>query len=570
MSCLPIWLLLATLGQAPAADGWLDAVPAEADVVIRVRGVRAIRDDLLAMLKAASPTAAEQAAPALDQAIDQVKAVAGDHGVNDPFLTLLRAIKPEDPNAPPFAIVVKSTAYQGVLASASGGKEPVLKHEEGGFDSFAGQNGQTWYAAKGPGTVAFGPDKTLIAAFARPGAKSLGGSISPGLQKVLFSGDLGLYVNIATLSARYGQEIDQAKQAAIAGIEQAAQQQPAMGSMMDMVKSMYSGIFDSVKEADAFALSFDFAADGLTIDGDLTVKPDSKTARSIAGAKTGDASSLAKLPADAAFFVYMNIDAKAFEAMEKLALKMMSSGGKPTPEFEAALAKQREQGRVESISAMTMAKGMKAFNVYTVSDPKARLAAGLAMMAATKASDSPLNIYKDVKVTADAETYGGFSFTRVEMTVDPDKLAKLTAGNPAQAEQMKAMFGGDKLTSWMGIDDKRMLHITAPSWEQAKAMLDAYLKGQGTLGGSPALAAALGKLPKQVNALVLVSAQAIVSQVFAQIPGGGPKLDDLPKEPILIGASLAATPGTGYEFRVFVPSAVGKVIPMTGPAPANP
>ncbi len=192
MSCLPICLLFATLGQAPASDGWLDAVPAEADVVIRVRGVRAIRDDLIAMLKAANPTMAELAAPGLDQAIDQFKAMAGDHGVNDPFLGLIRAVKPEDPNAPPFAIVVKSTAYLGVLASASGGKEPTLKHEEGEFDSFAGQNGQTWYAAKGPGTVAFGPDKTLIAAFAKPGSKSLGKTISPGLQKELFSGDVGL------------------------------------------------------------------------------------------------------------------------------------------------------------------------------------------------------------------------------------------------------------------------------------------------------------------------------------------------------------------------------------------
>ena len=192
------------------------------------------------------------------------------------------------------------------------------------------------------------------------------------------------------------------------------------------------------------------------------------------------------------------------------------------------------------------------------------------MMAATKASDSPFNIYKDVKITPDAETYGGFTFTRVEMTIDPDKLAKLTAGNPAQAEQMKAMYGGDKLTSWMGIDDKQMVHITAQSWEQAKAMLDAYLKGQGTLGGSPAFAATLAKLPKNVNALMLVSAQALVHQIYAQLPGGGPKLEDLPKEPILIGISLATTPGEGFEFRLFLPSTVGKVIPMAGPAPANP
>ena len=355
----------------------------------------------------------------------------------------------------------------------------------------------------------------------------------------------------------------------MAALDQAGQQGGPAASMMDMVKSMYSGLFDSIKEADAFALSLDFAAEGATIDGDLTVKADSNVAKAIAGAKSGDAAALAKLPGDAGYFVYMNLDAKTFESFQKLGIGMMSPGGKPTPELEAALAKQREQGRVEGVTAMSIGKGVKAFNLYNVSDPRAMLATSEATMNALKSADTPVNIYKDVTITRDAETYGGFKFCRVEMTIDPEKVEKLAAGNPAQAQQMKSMFGGDKMTSWLGVNDKQMLQITAPTWDEAKAQLDAYAKGQGTLGASPGLAAARAKMPKDVNVLMLLSAQGILRQVAAQF--GAPNAPDMPKEPALIGASLTTTPGTGFEFRLVVPSSVGPVFEKGMPrAAANP
>ena len=569
MSFLPMWLLVAALGQAPDAGGWLDAVPAEADVVIRVRGLESTRDDVLAMLKATSPALAEQAGPALEQGIAQMRAQAGDDVVKQPFLVLIRAVKPENPGSPPFAIVVKSPSYEGVLKSISGGQAPALKREEG-LDKFDGPGGLAWYAAKGAGTVAIGPDKVLIAAFAKPGEKALGRTVAPGLRKRLFEGDLGLYVNVAALSARYGDEIAQAKQAMMAGLDQAGQNQPATAAAMDIAKSMYGGLFDSIKEDDALVLTIDAAADGLTLDGALTVKADSKAARSSARAHPRDGPGPANQPRDTRVFVYMNLDAKSFESIQKLAIGMMSPGGKPSPEYEAALAKQREQGRIEAATAMTMAPGMRMFSIYNLSDPKALLASSEAMTTALKGMDSPMNVYKDVTLTRNAETYGGFSFTRVEMTIDSEKVAKLTQGNPAQAAQMKAMFTGDKVTTWYGINDKQMLQIMAPSWDQAKAQIDASEKGGGSLGASPGFPAARAKLPKDVNVLVLLSAQGILRQVWAQL--GAPAPPDLSKDLALIGASLTTVPGSGFEFRLVIPSAVGPIFEKGMPraAPGNP
>src|SRR5262249_20497628 len=49
------WILIATLGQAPSEAALLKAAPAEVDVAVRVRGLEAARDDLLAMLKEMNP-----------------------------------------------------------------------------------------------------------------------------------------------------------------------------------------------------------------------------------------------------------------------------------------------------------------------------------------------------------------------------------------------------------------------------------------------------------------------------------------------------------------------------------
>jgi hypothetical protein len=217
-----------------------------------------------------------------------------------------------------------------------------------------------------------------------------------------------------------------------------------------------------------------------------------------------------------------------------------------------------------------MAKGMQMFTVYNVDDPKALDATNQAMMKAVTANDSPLNVYKDVKITPGAETYGGFTFSRIDMTIDPDKVAKLAAGNPAQAEQMKNMFGGDKITSWYGVSDKRVVQIMSPSWDKAKEQIDAYQKGEGGLGSTATYRAALARMPKGANVLVLLSLQGLIRQVMAQL--GGPPTDDLPKEPVLIGFALTTLPGTGFDFRLSIPSAVGPIIEkrLGGPAPGNP
>jgi hypothetical protein len=561
MSQLSILILAATLGQVPAESGWLNSVPPDADVVLRVRGLVAAKGDLVAMLKAMSPALAEQAEPALEQGVATAKAQIGEPLVTEPFFILLRGVPPEGQGPPPFAVMVKSSNYEALLKSVSGGKDPEIKHLAAGYDSFNGPDGETWYAAKGDGTIAFGGDKTLIGGCSKPGSKALGKTLSPGLQRKFLAGDVGVYVNVDILATRYAEPIARAEQALLATFDTIG---PQVGAgMVESIKSIYRKMFESIKEADGFALSVDFSGEGLDVSGALTLKADSKAVKEIARIQTSPADQLAKLPVDSSYYIYMNLNADLFRSLQMMSLQMLSPGGKASPELEATIAKER--GQIETISSMSIGDGIKSFQVSTLSDPKSFVTAYEGMMKLMQRADSPFNFFKEIKTTPNAETLKGFSFTRIEMTLDYDKFAKLQPNNPAAVATLKAMYGGDKITTWLGVGDTQMIQVSAPSWADAKSQIDGYFKGDGSIGATTGFKATRARLPKEASVLGLMSAQGFVRQLTAQFSTMAPNAlkqppADMPKEPVFLGFSLAPKAPNSLEFQMFVPSAVGPVI----------
>lgn len=559
---LSLWILTAALGQAPADTPLLEAVPPEADVVVRVRGVEAARDDLIAMLKATSQTLADMAVPAIERHVAGMKQQFGDKAVSQPFLVMMRVVRPDEPDKHPFAIVVKPDPYEAVLKSVAGGNDPKIQREDAGYDSFEGPGGQRWYAVKGANSVAFGPDKTLIAAFAKPGQNTLGKTLPPSLRKQLFAGDVGLYVNAKALTTRYAAEIDQARQQFMAQMDQVGARSGNSG-MVESGKRLYGGLFDSLKLIDALVVNLDGSADGLSLGAELTFREGTEAAKSVASAKSGDAAGIAKLPSDLAYFYSMNMDARTVDRLQTLGLRMMSPEGKLGPEMEAALAKLRNHGNLEVVGGMAIADGMRMLGFTKVADPKAFIDDTQAVRKAERAR----SYIKESTITPDANSHRGISFTRLEMTLDLDKLAKLNQlqpADPAVGDNIKAMLGSNRVTTWYGSQNSQVIQLTAPSWEKAQDLLDASLDGRNTLGATPGFKAVRDKLPERASLLGLFSAQGLVRQVVISLSNmtRNPDLkppDNLPKDAALIGVSLTPAAPNGYEFRLVVPSTVGPV-----------
>ncbi len=562
---MSMWILAVSLGQSPApvaaGAGWLKAVPANVDVAVRIRGVDATHADLMAMLKVMSPTLAERAEQGLTSPLAQFRQKFGEAAARTPWVGLIRAAAPDGEGRPPFAILVLNDDYPGVLKAIGGGKDPEIKHQ-GGYDAFKNPDGEGLrYTVKGPGFVALGPDQALIAAIARPGEKTLDKALTPALTKQFLAGDVGVYVSASTLVARYSDQIDQARQAIMGALDKAGQQAGNAGTM-NTAKEMYGALFDSLKDAEALTISVDVAAEGLSLAGVLTVKPDTALAKAGTQAASGTAADLAGLPPDASFYVYMNMDASTVDRLQGMSIRMMNPGGKPTPDQAKALALFGEVGRVETIGSITFDGGLRGMYVTHVADPKKYIAASQASIQALKGGEGPSSGFKDVKIESNGENYQGLTFSHIIATFDFDKLAQLNPNNPAAAAAVKSMFGGETMNSWLGTDGQRVFQVTAPTWNDVKAQIDTFLKGNAGIGTVAGFKSVRSRLPEQANLVVLVSAQGLVRMSQFAATHNKPDLKapgDLPKEPVLFGVSLTPRSPFGYEFHLVVPSQIGPI-----------
>ncbi len=376
------WILFGVLAQAPSEAALLKAVPADVNVAIRTRGVESTKDDLVAMLKAMNPEWGNMAEGALSGQLAQLREHHGAHAVRSPFVALIRMPEPGDePGPPPFAVVVPAENYKETIKELSGGKDVELKHQDGDYDMFDSPDGNgSWYAAKASGVVAFGPSKELIAAIAKPGGKRLDSVLTGPSAKGFLGGDLGVYLNAATFTKRYADQIDQARQSMMAAME--GRQQAGNAGAMQFAKEFYGGLFDSLKYADVLTLNVDVAEKGLHLAGFLKVKPDSDAAKSIAGILTSDAESIGNLPRGAMAYVYMNVGAKTFERLQGMSLKMLSGGGKPRPSWRRPWPSSTGWAGSNPSAPRRWTRACATLNDIKVEDPKKFMEASIAMLQA--------------------------------------------------------------------------------------------------------------------------------------------------------------------------------------------
>jgi len=567
-----MWMA-AALAQAPTAGAvvgpeaaWLNAVPAEAEVVVRVRAPRAVRDDLAKMLQMMSPMLGQGATGALDNGLGMLAQRFGKDAQDSPMLAVARLPQKDDNGPPPFAVITQAkdyAAFQKLLAP-----EAKPKSQGGGIDELDADGQPPVFTAKGANYVVAGSSKDLVGTLARP-KSGLDKGLSAELRERFLGGDAGVYVNLAAIQARYGEQIEQARGTFMDGLDKAAAaNKAAPGMNMDAAKDLYGRMFDALKDGDALALHFDFDPQGLTVSGLAGVKSGSGAAKSLADPVVGTGEALAQLPDDAAFYTFMNLSPETFERFQKMAMAFMGgTTGKPSPEMARAMAASIKAGPKETAGAVSFGKGgMRQVNLSTFTDPKQAAEATEAMARAMKQNKSGLpDIIKDIDVQPAAQKYKGFSFTRTKVTFDKEKLAAMAPPNAPAAGGMSAMLG-EGSTTWSGTDGKVFLSVVAPDWEKARGQIDAVLGGgKGTLGPVAGYQTIRKLLPRQVGSLFLISAQGLLKQGLAQFaamapdgPAGKVELK-LPDAPALFGGALTPTP-RGYQFRFVVPSSVGPVI----------
>jgi hypothetical protein len=552
------------LGQAPASAPGLKALPADTEVVVHVRGVSAARDDLLAMIRALSPTLADQVEPMITQNIDGMRERLGERLSTTPFLAAIK-LPPADAagDAPPFAMVIPGSDYEAMLKNVAGpGAEVKLEPQAGGYDAFADEAGGKIYAYKGDGFVAIGTvnDDVIKAIAAKPTA-TLDAKLSPELKAQIFAGDAGLYVDLEAVQTKYADQIEEARKSFADMMEQAAQLQGAPADQAEQAKKMVDVLITTLKESAALGLSVDFDAKAFDLSGLVTMRAGSKAAESLSSAQRGTGDAIAKLPQNSLMFIYMNVDPSAAEGLMAMNLANLGLTNQLGDQVrQASIDALKALGRQETYVAATFDKGMNIVSISKAERPEKAMA--LTEDVQKAASGSPL--VKDVKYERGVLTYKGFSFNRATVTMDIEKMIQQQAqANPAAEQMIKAMLGGDTMTTYVGSDGKQLLSVTAKSDDELKAKVDSVLAGSAGVGSTSSFELIRSRLPRELSGMFLMNMQELIKLMASMLSSmTGAELQvpaDMPKEPAMLGGSLSATPA-GYRFDFVLPSAVGPVV----------
>ncbi len=565
-----MWIA-AALAQSPSAapeTAFLKSVPAEAEVVIRVRAPKAVRDDLASMVQAMSPNMGPMAGPALDNGLALFSQRFGADAPNLPFVIVARLPKNGDNGPPPYAVMIQAKDYAAVQKQLGPDGKP--EPQGGGIDKVTGADGQPLFTYKGSNYVAFGNSKEVLTSLTKP-TKTLDTALTPELRDRFFGGDAGVYVNLAAIQARYGDQIEQARKDMLDRVEKGVANQGG-NQNPEAAKTAINLLFKALANGDSLSAHLDFDAKGMAIGGLTAVKPGSDAAKMVAQARPGNGELLGRLPADSAFFMYSSVSPASFDRFQKLAASFMPGGGTGSPEQEKAMALAKQAGPKEVTAAANFGKGgSQSIGLSTYADPAKAVEATIAGIAALKSGKAALpDMIKDITVTRDAETYKGFTFAKSQVTYDQDKMKAMAGKTPANPngpspDAMRALMG-DGVTTWVGTDGKTVLQVSAPDWNQAKARIDAVLAGgSSSLGQASNYQALRNALPKQFGTLILVNAQALITQGLASFgtlmpdsPVGKTQLN-LPAEPAFFGGTVTPV-AKGFQFQFLLPSSVGPVV----------
>lgn len=551
--------LAAALGQAPAEGAYLKALPADAPVVMHLRSAMGMKDDVEAMLKALSPTVADQAAGPLAMMTDQLSQTFGEKGANTPVIMAMQLPNADDMQSPPpMAVLIKAEDFDTFLKSrAKEGEELKFEKHDGGYESFVDKNGQSIYMYKGDGFHAFGPNEVMVKAIAAKPSETFAGKAKPEVVQLLLAGDLSIYVDLAQVQVKYADQIKEAEGQFMAMLDQAAAQ--AQGAQMEQAKQLYAALFDGIKIAESVTLSLDFSKEALDLSGLLTVKADSDSAKTLTTAKLGNAEGLASLPATEMAYVYVNFDPAGMEGLMKLNMANITAGQADEALIKKSMEAAKAAGRQESIMAFSLGQPVNVFTITKPEHPEHALDASKVTFEALKSQP----MFKNVTVEENVLEVQGFKLSKASMTIDAEKVAEAQGqANEQVNEIMKRFMGEGPMTVYYGSDGKRVVSIMASNEAEVKAKLETALSGgSGGVGATAGYKALRSRLPENVGALVMLNSQEMVKQIanmVGRLTGGEVKTPSMPKGTALLGFAYAATPA-GYRFDIVVPTEVGPV-----------
>jgi hypothetical protein len=540
----------------------LSIVPAQAPIVIHIRGVERTKDRLVALVKSAAPDFGVMAAAQIEQAFKDGLEDRKLQGLDKdgPIFVAFLEMPNENTNVPVMAIIARVSKFEefrdGLLSED---ERKSIKKGENGIEQVE-IKGQEAFFLERSGWAILTPQKesAMLLTKNNPGLDT---KMSADVANRLLDSDVSVYVDLAAINKQYGDQIREAKDQFFGLMDQFGGQDKAT---MDMVKKMYGGMFQLVEDGRAFMWGFDFRPEGLAIQLAANVGADTATNRILKDEKPAPLTQIGTLPAGQVTYTASEISPRMLKSMAPLMFGMFGEG-EAQKAMEAALDQLIAARNTSSIAAGSFPAAT--LQISTFENPVKAVEAQLKLFRAMGEGAMFQNaaIKGKPEIKEKAEAFQGFSFNSVNLMWDIDKLAEQMGGGIAGDDAKKAIkkLMGEGMNLWFGTDGKRFITVSAKDWAEAKAKVESYLQGSDRIGMNKAFMATRKQLTPDATMLMLFDGGQMVMTMgeymlglFKAIPGLPINLPDSMKpvktEPAFIGASVVMKPEFG-GVELFVP-----------------
>jgi co-chaperonin GroES (HSP10) len=490
---------------APASDlGSLDVIPEGTPLVLQVRGIKGVVNRVMAFLDKALPDQAPLVKGFVDSALEDGfggRKLAGLTADGPIFVMFPELPKPEA-ERPKFAVALSVSNFNAFRDAIFVGSEKKSFEKKGKLTSAELETGDKVYFAEYKGFFVVSQAEDAVNKIIA-GGESISAKLGKSQGARLLGNDVAFYLNLDRLSKDYADAIKAAKKEAKEAIKNLIEQAPKeQKAQLNAGAGLIDPAFQLIEDSKGFVGGIDFRADGIVLSLDDELRAASKSFDIISELKSMPAKAIDKLPVGQ--MMYMGSASSG--SLLKIAGPALKALLKDTPEAAKAidLLVGLEFGDSASASDIPLA----GIEIRNTTEGAKHVAAALVGL------ESSLNVGGGItspvkgkpKVTKDAQTAAGISFTRVEIEVDFEKIIS-QEGLPEEMKKgmtdwLKKIMGS-KINMWIGSDSKRMIQITASDWEKAETILKEHLEGK-TLISQSAYKSARANLPDDATAMLII------------------------------------------------------------------
>ncbi|MBX7103209.1 MAG: hypothetical protein K1X57_03965 [Gemmataceae bacterium] len=503
------WMAIGWAGAsaAPAplsADSPLAAVPAQAPIVVHIRGVDRVKGRVKATMTAAAPDFGALAAGQVDAMFGQLFEGRKTDAIpanGSAFLAFLEV--PGPGGDVPMAVILRVNSYAAFKTSFLLPDEArELKSVADGIDRAEIKGTETFLVDKKDYVIL-----TQKKEYAETLAKQytgLDGKIAKPLAVRYLEQDLGIYVNLASVNKTYGDQIRQGREFVMTMMDQAGGQLEK--GQLEAAKKMYGALFQLVLDGEGMVFGLDFRPEGIALHMQAQVGAETESGQVLKSQKPSGLEQIGKLPGGQLMYTGVDVSPESMRALTSGLQGLQAGEGDAKKLVDAALTQLADAKGKAMYSSMNYPPSGVTFQEYA--DPGKAVAASIALYKGFGDGAGYMGgVFKSKpEIKTDAEEFRGVKFNHVKLQFDLDKMAELV---PGAGDGMKAAYKkvlGDNMNVWFGTDGNRMLTITAKDWAEARGKMEKFLDGKGLIADSQAFQATRKQLPAQASMLYMIDA----------------------------------------------------------------